>query len=41
MKKFFEEPEVQVVNFNAEDIITTSDPVGGDPVEGGDGTPIL
>lgn len=30
MKKVFEEPVVEVNTFSAEDIITTSAPIGGD-----------
>ena len=38
MKKLFEEPTVEVVTFNVEDVITTS---GDDPVGGPDDGPIL
>ena len=37
MKKFFELPEMEVVEFALADVLTTSgEDVGGDPWDGGD-----
>lgn len=40
MKKFFEEPIVEVLAFNVEDVVTTSDPLL-EPEQGENDGPVL
>lgn len=41
--KIYEKAELEIISFDTEDVIATSEPDYGDPVEGGDGnnTPII